>query len=103
MAAPSDAGGTPGESLSYEQAVERLEAIIERIESGEIGLEDSIAAYEEGTALVQRCRAILNRAEQRIERLTLDDLPAGTAEAGSGAARRADDDGEGGGPGTSGA
>ncbi|MEM7622393.1 MAG: exodeoxyribonuclease VII small subunit [Planctomycetota bacterium] len=57
-------------SLSYEEAVESLEALIDRIESGEIGLEASIAAYERGASLVKRCREILGRAEQRIEQLS---------------------------------
>ncbi|MEM7680547.1 MAG: exodeoxyribonuclease VII small subunit [Planctomycetota bacterium] len=54
---------------SFEQALERLETIIDRIESGEVGLEDAIAEYEAGVALVQRCRSILDRAEQRISEL----------------------------------
>lgn len=57
------------EALGYEAAVERLEGIIESIESGEIGLEESIARYEEGAALLKRCRAILGQSEQRIEQL----------------------------------
>jgi exodeoxyribonuclease VII small subunit len=65
----SDPSDRPADELSYEAAVEALEVLIERIESGEIGLEDSIAAYERGTALIKRCRAVLDRAEQRIESL----------------------------------
>lgn len=48
----------------------QLEEIIERIESGQIGLEKSITEYERGTALVRRCREVLERAEQRVEELT---------------------------------
>jgi len=55
--------------LGYEAAVERLEGIIEAIESGEVGLEASIAKYEEGAALLARCRAILGQSEQKIEAL----------------------------------
>ncbi|MEL6328796.1 MAG: exodeoxyribonuclease VII small subunit [Planctomycetota bacterium] len=55
--------------LGFEAAFENLEAIVERIESGEIGLEASIAEYEKGVALVKRCRAILEKAEQKIETL----------------------------------
>ena len=55
------------EALGYEAAVERLESIIEAIESGEVGLEASIAKYEEGAALLKRCRAILGQSEQKIE------------------------------------
>jgi len=56
--------------MSFEQALERVEAIIARIESGEIGLEASIDEYERGVALIARCREILGRAEQRVEDLT---------------------------------
>ena len=78
-AAPPDDAEAQG--LTFEQAVERVEAIIERIEAGEIGLEDSIAQYERGVGLINRCRAILEQAEQRIEELTAtgrerSDVPA---------------------------
>ena len=59
--------------LKYEQAVERLERIVEQIESGQIGLEDALQQYEQGMALIQRCRAILSTAEQRIAELTADE------------------------------
>lgn len=57
------------ESMSFEQALEGLESIVERIERGEVGLEESIAEYERGVALIKRCREILGRAEQRVEEL----------------------------------
>lgn len=56
--------------LTFEEALEQVEAIIERIESGEVGLERSIAEYERGVALVRRCREVLERAEQRVQDLT---------------------------------
>jgi len=60
----------PEDKLRYEQAIEQLEALIERIESGEIGLEESLKQYEHGVKLIQRCRAILDSAETRITELT---------------------------------
>jgi exodeoxyribonuclease VII small subunit len=57
-------------ALSFENAMSRVEEIIAKIESGEIGLEGSIDEYERGVALVARCREILARAEQRVEDLT---------------------------------
>ena len=84
MATPTpDESPDPAE-MSYEQAVAALEAIIDRIESGEIGLEQSIAAYERGLKLKARCEQILSQAEQRIEHLsaeqdTLDEGDAGPA------------------------
>ena len=68
------------EDLSYEQAVEQLEELIERIESGEIGLEESLKQWETGMALIQRCRSILAAAEQKITELRVapsDELSAG--------------------------
>ncbi len=54
---------------SFEDALKQLETLADRIEHGEIGLEESIKQYEQGMKLVAHCRAILTRAEQRIERL----------------------------------
>ncbi len=50
----------------------RLEAIVQAVEKGEIGLEESIDKYEEAMGLVRQCRAILTEAEQRIQRIQLD-------------------------------
>ena len=63
------------EKLSFEQALQELETIIERIEQGEVGLEGSLDAYKRGSELLKRCRGILDVAEQQIEHLTSDDGP----------------------------
>lgn len=60
--------------LSFEQAMDDLEALIERIESGEVGLEDSLVEYERGLRLFRHCRTILDQAEQKFEKLRLDDV-----------------------------
>ncbi len=60
-------------SLTYEQALGELEALIERIEQGEIGLEQSLTEYRRGAALLKRCRGILETAEQQIDDLTADE------------------------------
>lgn len=54
---------------TFEEALEKLEAIAGQIERGEIGLEESIAKYEEGMGLVKHCRDILGKAEHRIQKL----------------------------------
>jgi len=59
--------------LSFEEAIANLEKMIERIESGETGLEESLTEYERGIALYRHCRDILNKAEQRFEKLRFDD------------------------------
>ncbi|MEQ8770673.1 MAG: exodeoxyribonuclease VII small subunit [Phycisphaerales bacterium] len=68
-------------ALNYEQAIEALEEIVERIEGGEIGLAESMEAYERGVKLIARCRSVLNEAEQKISELDL-----GLNEGGSSAA-----------------
>ncbi len=56
--------------MSFEKAVQELESIIERIEQGEVGLEQSLDEYRRGDTLIKRCRDILDVAEQQIEKLT---------------------------------
>ncbi|NLX05972.1 MAG: exodeoxyribonuclease VII small subunit [Phycisphaerae bacterium] len=58
------------EKLTFEEAIAKLREIVEQVESGEVGLEDSIEQYELGCRLIQHCRSILDGAEQRIEVLT---------------------------------
>ena len=57
----------------FEQAIEELETLIDKIESGQVGLEDSIKHYEQGMKLVKQCRSILKTAEKKIAELTVDD------------------------------
>lgn len=60
--------------MPYEEAVGELEAIIDRIEQGEIGLEDSIDAYRRGVLLLRRCEAVLGDAEQQVKELSLGEV-----------------------------
>ena len=64
------------EEMTFERATEELESIIERIESGEIGLEDALAERKRGDELIRRCRAILDTAEQELKQIELADEPA---------------------------
>jgi len=75
MAKPKKEATT--DSLTYEQALGELEALIERIEQGEIGLEQSLTEYRRGAALLKRCRGILDTAEQQIDELTADERDDG--------------------------
>jgi exodeoxyribonuclease VII small subunit len=61
-AAPSGA-----DAPSFEAALERLEALVDRLEQGDLELEAALAAFEEGVALARRCAAQLGDAERRIE------------------------------------
>ena len=60
----------PPPEANFEQAMKRLEAIVEQMESGELSLEDLIVRYEEGMKLVKVCQERLASAEQRIEIIT---------------------------------
>ena len=55
------------EEQTFESALARLEAIVENLESGELGLEESLTAFEEGVTLSRRCSTQLEDAERRIE------------------------------------
>ena len=59
-------------NLKFEDAMKRLDAIVAAMESGEIGIEESLAKYEEAMQLAARCRQILDQAEQRIQKIQLD-------------------------------
>lgn len=61
-----------GKRLKFEEAMQRLDAIVEAMEAGEIGVEESIAKYEEAMSLAAHCRQILDEAEQRIQKIQLD-------------------------------
>jgi exodeoxyribonuclease VII small subunit len=54
-------------ALNFENAMDRLEAIVEQMESGKLPLEDLIVRYEEGMNLVKICQERLASAEQKIE------------------------------------
>ena len=57
----------PATELNFEKAMDRLEAIVEQMESGKLPLEDLIVRYEEGMNLVKVCQERLTSAEQKIE------------------------------------
>lgn len=82
--------------LTYEQALSQLETIVERIESGQIGLEEMLAEYERGVALHTRCKEVLERAELRIEELSRAAAAPAQGRTGSSSGERAAnaDDGE---------
>ena len=56
--------------LNFEGALDRLEKIVEQMESGKLALEDLIVRYEEGMNLVKVCQDRLAKAEQKIEIIT---------------------------------
>ncbi|KAF1718292.1 exodeoxyribonuclease VII small subunit [Pseudoxanthomonas yeongjuensis] len=63
----------------FEQSLDELESLVEKMEHGEMSLEESLAAYERGVGLYRRCQAALEQAELRV-RLLSDPEQPGTAE-----------------------
>lgn len=61
--------------LSFEDAMKRLEEIAEKLENGQASLDDSLALYEEGIALIRHCTGKLDTAEQKIRTLDLSSAP----------------------------
>ncbi|MBI4587572.1 MAG: exodeoxyribonuclease VII small subunit [Candidatus Rokubacteria bacterium] len=59
--------------LKFEDALSRLEAIVQTLESGNLPLEESLKAFEEGVRLARSCAKYLEEAERRIEILTKDE------------------------------
>jgi exodeoxyribonuclease VII small subunit len=67
-----------GKPLDFEQALAELEAVVERLEHGELPLEDALKQFERGIELARRCQTSLKAAEQRVEillRKTPDEEP----------------------------
>lgn len=62
-------------NLSFEQAIKELTGIVEKIEQGEIPLENSLQQYERGMVLIQHCRTTLEKAEKRIEKISKQEKP----------------------------
>ena len=56
-------------AMSFEQSLDRLEEIVRHLEKGDLPLNDSLALYEEGTALSSACSKQLDEAEQKVVKL----------------------------------
>ena len=63
--------------LSFEEALSELEALVQKLEQGEVRLEDSLKLYRRGEALKRRCAELLKEAQIQIEQLTPSGAPAG--------------------------
>jgi exodeoxyribonuclease VII small subunit len=67
-------------TLPFEKALAELESIVQRMEQGDVALDESIRIYERGEALKKRCELLLRDAEARVEKIALDakGAPTGT-------------------------
>ena len=72
----------PEISLSFEEALGKLEAIVQSLEEGKVGLEESLSLYEQGATLLKQGHQLLAEAEHRIEQVSgidADGNPIGRA------------------------
>ena len=65
-------GKSKGSEMAFEDAMEKLEAIVEEMESDKVPLEKLIAGYEEGTILLKLCQSRIAEAQKRIEMIARD-------------------------------
>lgn len=75
----TDEGNAAGQE-SFGTALRELEGIVKELETGELELEDSLARYERGVALLRACKAKLAEAEQRVTMLVGELEDEGAAE-----------------------
>ncbi|AMA44533.1 exodeoxyribonuclease VII small subunit [Pseudomonas monteilii] len=54
-------------SIDFEQSLAALQALVERLENGELSLEDSLVAFEQGISLTRECQGALSQAEQKVQ------------------------------------
>ena len=58
------------QSLSFEEAFEELETLVQQLEEGKLPLEETIRLFERGSLLAQHCQALLDKADLRVQQLT---------------------------------
>jgi len=72
VANPGKSAGPSGaakDALPFEEALKKLESIVEEMEAGELPLESLLARFEEGTRLVKHCQTRLDEADLKIQKL----------------------------------
>ncbi len=57
-------------NIKFEEAIEKLDVIVSKLESGSVPLDDSLSLFEEGVALIKLCNEKLDMAEQKVRILT---------------------------------
>ena len=60
----------PSPVADFERSLDALETLVEKMEQGDMTLDQSLAAYEEGVGLYRRCQSALEQAEMRVRLLT---------------------------------
>ncbi|MGD8346690.1 MAG: exodeoxyribonuclease VII small subunit [Lysobacterales bacterium] len=57
----------------FEKSLEELESLVEQLESGELSLDDSLKQFKRGVELTRHCQAVLEKAQQTVEKLVDND------------------------------
>jgi exodeoxyribonuclease VII small subunit len=70
MKAAAGSGVAEGDGPSFEHSMKRLEEIVEKLESGDLPLDESLRLFEEGIGLSKRAAGLLDQAERKVEALT---------------------------------
>jgi exodeoxyribonuclease VII small subunit len=79
---PEPKASTDIAAMSFEDALRELEQIVQKLEAGDVPLDDSIRIYERGAALKAHCEARLREAELKVEKIVLGaDGPKGLEKA----------------------
>ena len=73
MGTAQQAQGSEGDAPAFEDILARLNTVVEKLESGDLPLEASLALFEEGVRLSRAGAARLDEAERRVERLLSED------------------------------
>lgn len=68
------------EELDFEAAMAELEDLVQKLEAGDLPLEDTLKQFERGVSLTRQCQDALRRAEQKVQLLSGDDEQAPTEE-----------------------
>ena len=72
---PKQPATDPSPVADFEASLDSLEQLVEKMEKGDMSLEESLAAYESGVGLYRRCQAALEQAELRVRLLTDPEQP----------------------------
>ncbi|GGE55998.1 exodeoxyribonuclease 7 small subunit [Halopseudomonas oceani] len=65
-------------AVDFEQSLGSLQALVERLESADLSLEESLSAFEQGVALTRECQQALAQAEQKVQQLIENNGELGT-------------------------
>jgi len=67
--AQTPAGEDGQSNAGFETLLERLDAVVQRLEKGDLSLEDALSDFEQGMGLVERAEGVLKEAEQRVQKV----------------------------------